>query len=186
MALASMLTQINIQVMLTSVNTKGGSKMIEDHMITGWVEIGGIAVLAEYEPGERWNGWLCPRLDPCAAVAVLIGLERLHPGTLGWTFRLDGALLVVDLEHVGSGRNSRREHQCVPSRSRRSVLARLVRVDLVGGDGPTGNGQSVIEDDRFSALVQYREWARHRIAGGIVRVSERRGDRLADQRRSRN
>ena len=45
--------------------------MVEDRVITGWVEVGGIAVLAEYDPGERWNGWLCRRLDPYAAVTVL-------------------------------------------------------------------------------------------------------------------
>ena len=77
--------------------------MIEDEMITGWVEVGGIAVLAEYDPRERWNGWLCPRLDPYAAVTVLIGLERLQPGTIGWTFGLDGLLLVIDLEYVAFG-----------------------------------------------------------------------------------
>jgi len=58
--------------------------MIEDQVITRWVEVGGIAVLAEYDPRERWNGWLGPRLDPHAAVTVLTSLERLQPGTLGW------------------------------------------------------------------------------------------------------
>lgn len=59
------------------------------------------AVLAQVDPRERWNGWLCPALD---ALGVQTTLEALvaangeHNAAEGvsWAWLADGALLVTE------------------------------------------------------------------------------------------
>lgn len=71
----------------------------------GPVEVGGVIVLAEYCPAERWNGFLCPRIDALAAVAVLTHLAAQQPPSIAWTFGRSGALVVIDLDYVTTAEN---------------------------------------------------------------------------------
>lgn len=71
----------------------------------GPVEVGDVIVLAEYCPAERWNGFLCPRIDALAAVAVLTHLAAQQPPSIAWTFGRCGALVVINLDYVTAAEN---------------------------------------------------------------------------------
>ena len=63
-----------------------------------------VTVLAQYDPRQRWNGFLCPRMDALAVVTVI---EAMHadyadapfdhlPPTIDWSD--DGTLLVTEYD----------------------------------------------------------------------------------------
>lgn len=76
-----------------------------ERVTVGPIQVADQAVLAEYSPAERWNGFLCPRLDALAAVTVLSELTALQPTSTAWTFGVDGSLIVINLDYVASGDN---------------------------------------------------------------------------------
>lgn len=77
--------------------------VLAGQVTVGLVQVADRTVLAEYSPTERWNGFLCPRLDALAAVTVLDRLAVLQPGTLAWTFAPDATLIVINLDYVAAG-----------------------------------------------------------------------------------
>ena len=74
-----------------------------ERVTVGPIQVADQAVLAEYCPAERWNGFLCPRLDALTAVTVLTELTALQPTSTAWTFGVDGSLIVINLDYVASG-----------------------------------------------------------------------------------
>lgn len=66
----------------------------------GLVALEGLAVLGQYDPDERWNGWLCPSLDALAVVKVLDTLNGIEPA-YGYQFA-HGVLYLDDLQEPGS------------------------------------------------------------------------------------
>ncbi|MCL8251352.1 hypothetical protein AERO_08145 [Aeromicrobium fastidiosum] len=59
------------------------------------------AVLGQYDEFERWNGWLCPWLDPLAVVTVIDVLNSHAIDELEYQYdwRDDGALLLTDCQN---------------------------------------------------------------------------------------
>lgn len=65
----------------------------------GLVELEGLSpVLAQYDPVERWNGWLSPKLDALSTVQVLdeINADSVEGEVYSYDF-LDGVLLIDDM-----------------------------------------------------------------------------------------
>lgn len=60
----------------------------------------GPTVLAQYHERERWNGWLCPRIDAISAVAVLDWLNEVGP-EYGYDYDFDaaGSLILTDRQY---------------------------------------------------------------------------------------
>jgi hypothetical protein len=73
--------------------------------IVGFVSLDGQppAVLGQYDEFERWNGWLCPWLDPLAVVAVIDVLNNNANDEVELEYRYDwrddGALLLTDRQN---------------------------------------------------------------------------------------
>lgn len=67
--------------------------------VVGPVELDGVVeVLAQYDTDVRWNGWLCPRLDPLGAVEILDGLNAQNPSEPPYSYEfIEGVLHVRDL-----------------------------------------------------------------------------------------
>lgn len=69
-------------------------------MTVGPVTLDGIVpgVLAQYDPRMRWNGWLCPSLDPLGVVTVLEAIiaHSADDPAFAYEFR-DDVLFIEDL-----------------------------------------------------------------------------------------
>lgn len=54
-----------------------------------------LVVLAEFDPDERWNGWLCPAFDAYTVVAVLGHIVSAELGEVAfdWTFAGEDLIL---------------------------------------------------------------------------------------------
>lgn len=58
---------------------------------------GMVTALAEYDPDDRWNGWLCPSFDALVAVGILEALAAHSPhDPPHWFDFIDGVLNVCD------------------------------------------------------------------------------------------
>ena len=62
-----------------------------------------ITVMGQFDPRDRWNGWLCPRIDALSAVLVLEAIENdpMNDGYYGydWTFDDAGSLVIEDRQY---------------------------------------------------------------------------------------
>lgn len=80
-----------------------GNRRCKEHWIDegGWeagpVCIDDIAsVLAQYNPRNRWNGWLCPRMDAWSTMKVMEAVADQQDPSYEWDFDEDGTLRVVE------------------------------------------------------------------------------------------
>lgn len=70
-------------------------------MTVGPVTLDGITpgVLAQYDTGVRWNGWLCPSLDPLGVVTVMETLIAQTPDRPACAYEFIGDLLFIEDLH---------------------------------------------------------------------------------------
>ena len=65
-------------------------------IVEGRVGLDGfVSVRAEYNPDERWNGWLCPRMSRDSAVQVLDMLIAEAPDDPPYSYEFEGDVLTL-------------------------------------------------------------------------------------------